>query len=70
MSKLLSSVMKIIDQEDKDEHDGYSYWKSRETNSPDEPSHEILPWGQRVAFGSALQLSIINLNRYEKRDQW
>jgi len=67
MSKLLFSVMKIIDQEDKDEPDGHRYWKFRETNSPDEPSHEILPWGQRVAFGSALQLSIINLDRCEKK---
>ena len=49
------------------EPDGYRYWKFRETNSPDEPSHEILPWRQRVAFRSALQLSIINLNRCEKK---
>jgi len=34
--------------------------------SPNEPSHEVLPRGQHVALGRALQLSVIDLYRCEK----
>jgi hypothetical protein len=39
--------------------------KFQQVNSPDKPGHEVLSRGQGIAFGGALQLSIINLDRWD-----
>ena len=50
MSKLLSPLMKTIDQEDKEGRDR----GPNQNSSPNESGHEVLPRRQGVAFGCTL----------------